>query len=167
MQIDVDGQGRPLVLIHSLLTDWRAFDGVVPALATDHSGIIAADQDGYPPGTLVSYAVGEDGTITGTFSNGLSWTLGQVAVATFANDEGLVAETDNLYSVGPNSGPATIGAAGSLGAGKVLSGALELSNVDLSNEFIGLVASSTGFQASSRVVSVSSDLLNQLLLVIR
>lgn len=139
----------------------------VHGLSTQVSSIVAADQDGYPPGTLTAYAIGADGTITGAFTNGLTRTLGQVAVAAFSNEEGLVAETDNLYTMGPNSGTPTISTPGQLGAGKVLSGALELSNVDLSREFIGLVTSSTGFQASSRVISVSSDLLNQLMMLIR
>jgi flagellar hook protein FlgE len=139
----------------------------VNGLSTRTSSIVASEQDGFPPGTLVNFGVGEDGTIYGTFTNGLTQRLGQVALATFANDEGLVALSDNCYSVGPASGNATIGTPGELGAGKIMSGALELSNVDLSREFIGLVTSSTGFQASSRVISVSSDLLNQLLLIIR
>ena len=148
------------------LTFTLDFTGV-HGLSTRTSSVIAADQDGYPPGTLINFGIGSNGTITGTFSNGLTQTLGQVAVATFANEEGLVAETDNLYTLGPNSGTATIGTPGTLGAGTVMSGALELSNVDLSREFIGLVTSSTGFQAASRVISVSSDLLNQLLLIVR
>ncbi len=140
----------------------------VYALATgSEPTIMSFEQDGYPPGTLIGFSVGQDGVINGTFSNGLTQRLGQVAVATFANDEGLVAESDNLYSVGPNSGNAMVGTPGQLAAGSLMSGALELSNVDLSREFIGLVTSSTGFQASSRVISVSSDLLNQLLLIVR
>jgi len=139
----------------------------VHGLSTQVSSIVAAEQDGYPPGTLTAFAIGQDGTITGTFTNGLTRTLGQVALATFANDEGLVAQSGNLYSAGPNSGSPTVTTPGQLGAGQVLSGALELSNVDLSREFIGLVTSSAGFQAASRVISVSSDLLDQLLLVVR
>jgi flagellar hook protein FlgE len=139
----------------------------VHGLSTQTSSVIAADQDGYPPGTLTTYAIGADGIITGAFTNGLTRTLGQVALATFSNAEGLVAQSDNVYTLGPNAGTATITTPGQLGAGKLLSGALELSNVDLSREFIGLVTSSAGFQASSRVISVSSDLLNQLLLIIR
>ena len=139
----------------------------VHGLSTQTSAVVASEQDGYPPGTLIHYGIGEDGTISGTFSNGLNHTLGQVAVATFSNDEGLVAETDNTFTLGPNSGAATINTAGQLGAGTLLSGALEGSNVDLSGEFIGLVTSSTAYQAASRVISVSSDLLNQLMLIAR
>jgi len=136
-------------------------------LSTQSSNVVMADQDGFPPGTLVNFGVGGDGTIAGTFSNGMSRNLGQVALATFANDAGLVAETDNLYSVGPNSGPAAVTTAGMLGAGYIRGGALEMSNVDLSREFISLITSSTGFQASSRVITVSSDLLDQLLMTMR
>lgn len=136
-------------------------------LAATNSNVILGEQDGYPPGTLTTYAVGVDGVLSGTFSNGLSRTLGQVALARFSNPEGLIAEADNLFVTGPNSGNPTITTPGLLGTGRVLGGALELSNVDLSREFIGLITSSTGFQANSRVISVTSDLLNQLLLIAR
>src|SRR5690606_35912499 len=112
-------------------------------------------------------SIGQDGIINGTFSNGMTQTLGQVAVAVFPNAEGMLAEPDNNYAQGPNAGEPTITAPGLFGAGSVLSGALELSNVDLSAEFIGLITTSAGFQASSRVISTSSDMLDQLLLVIR
>ena len=141
--------------------------GSIYGLSTATSGVILSEQDGYPPGTLNGYAIDKEGVIKGTFSNGLSRTLGQIAVATFANPEGLIGEQENLFTAGPNAGPVTITTAGQFGTGTIQSGALEMSNVDLGNEFIGLVGASTGFQASSRVISVSSDLLNQLLLLIR
>ena len=75
--------------------------------------------------------------------------------------------SDNLYVLGPNAGQPAVTQPMLSGAGSILGGALELSNVDLSGEFIGLITSSTGFQASSRVISTSSDLLDQLLLMIR
>ncbi len=139
----------------------------VHGLSTQTSNVVMSDQDGFPPGTLTNYAIGADGSVTGVFTNGLTRTLGQVALATFANQEGLVADGDNLYLQGVASGPPSIVTPGTFGAGRVRSGALELSNVDLAQEFIGLVTSSTGFQASSRVISVSSDLLDQLLVIIR
>lgn len=139
----------------------------INGLSTAASNVIMAEQDGFPPGTLSDYSVGTDGVITGTFSNGLTRSLGQVAIASFPNPEGLVAQADNLYVQGPNSGTPTVTTPGLFGAGTVLSGALELSNVDLSREFIGLITSSSGFQAASRVISTSSDMLEQLLLVVR
>ncbi len=139
----------------------------VNGLSTEVSNVIMADQDGYPPGTLNSFAVGNDGTLTGVFSNGLSRTLGQVAVAMFTNEGGLVAETDNLFSAGPNSGSPQVVAPATFGAGTVRGGALEMSNVDLSREFIGLITASTGFQAAGRVVSVANEMLDQLLMTLR
>ncbi len=135
--------------------------------STETSNIIMADQDGFPPGTLTGFTVGNDGTISGVFSNGMSRTLGQVALAVFSNEAGLVAEAGNLFSAGPNSGPPAVTTAGQFGAGQIRGGALEMSNVDLSQEFIGLITSSTGFQAASRVISVSSEMLDQLLMTLR
>lgn len=131
------------------------------------SELVMGQQDGFRAGTLNSFSVGENGIITGTFSNGLTRTLGQVALAKFANPEGLIALGNNNYRVGPNSGIPMVTAPQQLGAGKILSGSLELSNVDLSREFIGLITATTSFSASSRVISTSNDLLNQLLSVAR
>ncbi len=159
--IDRTGTGAATPLTFSL--DFTGVNG----LSTQASNVIMSDQDGFPPGTLTGFSVGDDGTIDGIFSNGMSRALGQVAVATFANEAGLVATNDNLFTVGPNSGSPAILTPGTLGAGRVRGGALEMSNVDLSNEFIGLIISSTGFQASSRVISVSNELLDQLLMTLR
>lgn len=137
------------------------------SLGTDVSSILVAQQDGFPAGTLSAFSIGNDGVITGTFTNGLSRTLGQVALATFANPEGLLAQTNNVYTIGPSSGEAVITAPLQFGAGRLLSGALELSNVDLSREFIGLITASTGFSAAGRVISTSNELLDELLLLTR
>ncbi len=139
----------------------------IHGLSTATSAVIMAEQDGYPPGTLASYGVGADGVINGTFTNGMTRSLGQVAVAVLPNPEGLIADGENVYTLGPNTGEPAVTSPGQFGAGQVLGGALELSNVDLSREFIGLITSSTGFQAASRVISTSSDMLDQLLLVVR
>lgn len=143
-----------------------SFDGV-HGLSTNASGVILESQDGYPPGELTGYGVDIDGTLEGTYSNGLSQTIGRIPLATVPNPEGMIAESDNLFAIGPNSGPLTIATAGEFGTGLIRGGALELSNVELGEQFIGLVTASTGFQASSRVISVSSDMLNQLLLIVR
>lgn len=161
-QVQIDRSASGAV---SPLTFDLDFTGV-HGLSTATSDILLSAQDGFPPGTLVNYSVGPDGTINGTFSNGLSRTLGQVALAGFPNPAGLVADSENLYSAGPNSGNPVVSAPGLLGAGRILGGALELSNVDLAREFIGLITSSNGFQASSRVIKTSSDLLDQLMLIV-
>jgi len=139
----------------------------VSGLSTGQSSLVLTQQDGFPPGVLDSFSIGADGTITGTFTNGLSRTLGQIALATFANPAGLVRETNNLYRTGPNSGEAVITTPLSMGAGRILSGSLELSNVDLSREFIGLITASTGFTAAGRVITTSDQLLNELLMLTR
>jgi flagellar hook protein FlgE len=139
--------------------------GGVTALADDTSQLAAAAQDGVPIGTLSSFAVGANGIITGAFTNGMTRTIGQVVLATFANPEGLVSESSNLYTVGPNSGTAAITEPGTLGAGRIVGGSLELSNVDLSQEFINMILTSTGYSASSRVITTTDQLFQQLLVL--
>ncbi|HYE02699.1 MAG TPA: flagellar hook-basal body complex protein [Phycisphaerales bacterium] len=135
------------------------------ALADVGSAMAATFQDGSPLGTLANAAVGVDGLITGAFTNGLTRTLGQVALATFANPEGLVDAGGNLFTSGAASGTAAITAPLSLGAGRVLGGALELSNVDLSQEFINMILASTGYSAASRVITTTDQLMQQLLVL--
>ena len=137
----------------------------VTSLDSNTSSLAATYQDGAPRGTLASYSVGTNGIITGAFTNGLTRTVGQVALATFANPEGLVDIGSNLFTNGPNSGTPVVGEPLSLGAGKVVGGALELSNVDLSQEFINLILASTGYSASSRVITTTDQLMQQLLVL--
>lgn len=122
-----------------------------------------SSQDGFAIGHLTSFSVGEDGKITGVFSNGINRTLGQLAMASFPNQQGLVDRGGNMFVEGADSGQAVIGTPGSMGTGRIISGALELSNVDLSEEFINLIIASTGFNAASRVISTSDQLLTALL----
>ncbi len=136
-------------------------------LTAQESSMVMSFQDGFSTGTLIDYSIGQDGIITGTFTNGLNQTIGQIAMATFSNPAGLLARSNNVFFIGPNSGEARITAPLTLGAGKVTSGALEISNVDLSREFINLITSSTAFSASSRVISTSDTLLQELLLIAR
>ncbi len=142
------------------------FDDVT-GLTTDNSSLVMTTQDGFATGTLNNFSVGTDGVITGTFSNGLTRTLGQLALATFINPGGLIGSSNNLFLVGPNSGQPIIAPAGTGGSGKVIGGGLELSNVDMTREFIGLITASTGFSANGRVISTSNDLLNELLMIAR
>lgn len=134
----------------------------VTALGSSESSLFA-QQDGTRIGTLVGFEIGANGIITGTFDNGLTSSLGQVAVATFDNPHGLSDAGGGLYNVGSNSGEPRIGSALQDQAGSLRSGALELSNVDLSNEFINLIVASTGFSAASRVITTSDQLITELL----
>ena len=133
------------------------------SLTSRGSEMLMTVQDGSAIGTLDSFSVGADGTITGAFTNGLTRTLGQVAMATFSNPTGLVDKGGNQFAAGSNSGVALISAPLNLGAGAIRAGALEQSNVDLSTEFINLIISSTGFSASSRVITTSDQLITELL----
>ena len=158
-----NGSDSPLVLD---LDFSEGADGL-SAINDSNSSMTAISQDGFPGGELVSFAVGNDGLITGAFTNGVTQTLGRVAMATFANPGGLEDAGDNFYRTGPNSGGAFITMPGESGAGRVVSSALEMSNVDLSQEFVNMVLASTGYQASSRVINASNEMLDQLMLMAR
>ncbi len=145
-----------------------AFDfSKLSGLNVQRSAVVMSFQDGFATGTLIEFNIGDDGLMTGTFSNGLLQSIGQVVLATFANPPGLIARSNNIFFVRPNSGEARITPPLTLGAGRVKSGVLELSNVDLSREFISLITSSMAFSASSRVISTSDQLLQELLLITR
>lgn len=135
---------------------------------TDTPGLIAArSQDGFQIGTLEDYSVSRDGTIEGVFSNGLKRNLGRVALAVFANNNGLEEFGGSLYRPTVNSGIATVVTAGQAGSGAVVGQALELSNVELAEEFINLISASTGFSANSRVLTTSDELIQELLASVR
>jgi len=139
--------------------------GNTTSLADAPSSMIGLAIDGLPPGTLESFAAGQDGVIFGRFSNGAIKTMGQVVLANFANPAGLIDEGGNLFSTGPNSGPAAVAPPGTLGIGGLVSGALELSNVDLGEEFTKMILTSTGYSASSRVIRTADQLMQQLLVL--
>lgn len=141
--------------------------GPVSALADTASQLSAISQDGSAIGTLVDFSIGADGAINGIFSNSELRSLGRIVLASFANPNGLVEEGGNLYNVTPNSGLAALVSPGSGGSGRIVGGALELSNVELSQEFINLISASTGFSASSRVLTTSDQLIQELLNSVR
>jgi flagellar hook protein FlgE len=161
--VDRSGTGADPAL--SFEIDLQDDAGEVTALTDSGSAVAAVYRDGSPIGTLADFGIGADGVVTGVFTNGLTRPLGQVALATFRNAEGLVDLGNNVFVVGSNSGPAVEALPGELGAGSIVSGALELSNVDLGQEFITMITASTGYSASSRVVRTADDLIQQLLLI--
>ncbi|NMR21046.1 flagellar hook protein FlgE [Cellulomonas fimi] len=122
----------------------------------------AASQDGREAGNLQSFSLNADGTLMGSFSNGLKQAIGQIALATFANSTGLEKSGNSLYRTTVNSGAAQVGTAGTGGRGGLSGGALEMSNVDLSSEFTNLIIAQRGFQANSRVITTSDELLQEL-----
>lgn len=122
----------------------------------------ASQQVGYAPGTLSKFTIGSDGKIVGIYSNGEQQNLGQVAVATFQNPAGLEKTGENLFRATANSGQVAINEAGGGGAGKFNSGVLEMSNVDLSKEFTEMITTQRGFQANSKIISTSDEMLQEL-----
>jgi flagellar hook protein FlgE len=122
----------------------------------------APKPNGNALGSLESFTLSNDGAITGVYSNGLRRPLGQLALASFNNPGGLEKAGSSSFRVGDNSGVAMIGVAGTGGRGVLTSGALEMSNVDLAEEFTGLIVAQRGFQANSRVITSSDEILQDL-----
>jgi len=123
---------------------------------------VKALPDGSAPGALESYSFGKDGTLVGLFSNGEQKALGRIALATFTNPGGLEKTGSNGYRATFNSGTAELGAPGSTGLGSLTGGALEMSNVDLSQEFTNLIVAQRGFQANARIITTSDEVLQEL-----
>ena len=119
-------------------------------------------QDGYPTGVLEGFSIDGQGILTGEYSNGLTKALGQVAVARFTNPAGLLKAGENAFAESNNSGKADIKVAGIGGRGSITPGALEMSNVDLSQEFTEMIITQRGFQANSRVITASDEMLQEL-----
>ena len=145
--------------------DFDSGTDAISSLTDSASNLAAVYQDGSAIGTLSNFSIGEDGIITGAFTNGLNRSLGQIALAKFSNPEGLVDAGNNLFKNGPNSGTPLISNPLEFGTGRVVGGALELSNVDLSQEFINMILASTGYSAASRVITTTDELINQLLVL--
>jgi len=123
--------------------------------------------NGCTAGTLNDFDVGSDGTILGSFSNGLNRPLGQIVIANFSNPQGLISEGNNNFRTGPDSGEPSVTTPGSLGAGTLAGGSLELSNVDLTKEFVNMISATTAFSASGKVITTSNQMLSELLSIIR
>ena len=120
-------------------------------------------QNGYNMGYLESFKIDQSGKITGVYTNGTRRVLGQIALATFTNPGGLEKEGENTYVVSNNSGDPNIGASGTAGKGKIIAGALEMSNVDLAEQFTDMIVTQRGFQANSRTITTSDQMLQELL----
>lgn len=120
------------------------------------------NQDGFPPGTMVSFNIGASGVVNGVYDNGVVQTVGQVAMARFTNNAGLMKEGENLWLESANSGVAQVGEAGTGARGGIQAGTLEMSNVNLAAEFTDMIVTQRGFQANSRIITTSDELLQEL-----
>jgi flagellar hook protein FlgE len=157
--VSVSRSNSPAVSPLDFNLDFSGLSG----LAAASSSLAATEQDGFPPGKLTSYNIADDGTIKGVFDNGTQRDLGQLQLARFANPAGLVQEGQNLFSAGVNSGLPVLGSANSEGMGSIVSGAVELSNTDISKSLIELITASTMYRGNAQVISAANQLLQDLL----
>lgn len=126
------------------------------------STVTATEQDGYQSGELLGMSVDSQGKIWGAFTNGASEALGQVIITKFDNPAGLTKAGGNFLAVSPNSGLPNYGAAGEIFASSsIAGGSLEQSNVDLTTEFTDMIATQRAFEAASRTITVSDQLLGE------
>ena len=120
-------------------------------------------QDGYTLGYLNTFKIDSSGVITGVYSNGTNRTIGQIALATFANDRGLEKAGDSTFVESNNSGMARINESGVAGKGTLMAGALEMSNVDLSEQMTDMIVTQRGFQSNAKTIQTADTLLETVL----
>lgn len=128
-----------------------------------HSEAYKTQQDGYTAGSLAGMTFNDDGTLTAIYTNGENMNIGQVALAKFENPEGLFKMGQNRFRESRLSGQATIGAPQAGGRGRISSKTIEASTTDIANEFINLIQSQRNFQANSKVISTSDEMLQEIL----
>jgi len=139
---------------------WNLNDASGGALLTQNaapSATSTTQQDGYSSGTLLSFTIEGDGTIQGIFSNGQTSALGQIALASFSNEQGLIRNGSNEFVSSLSSGAANIGAPGTGGRGTLSGGALEQSNVDIATEFAQLILMERSYQANAKAVTTFDE----------
>lgn len=148
--------GAPLV-VNGVTVDLSALTGFAKLTTVE-----VTSQNGRDAGTLKSYVLGQDGTLVGLFSNGGQQAIGRVALANFINPGGLEKTGSSGYRATVNSGAAGLGTPGTGGLGSLAAGVLEMSNVDLSQEFTNLIIAQRGFQANARIITTSDEVLQEL-----
>ncbi len=126
------------------------------------SQVLSQDQDGYGPGSLMKISIDETGTVTANYSNGERIRVSQIVLAKFANFNGLVKQGQNLFSATDAAGPPRIGVPGPE-LGNLFTNALEQSTVDLAAEFVKMITTQRGFQANSRVITTTDEMLGELI----
>jgi flagellar hook protein FlgE len=144
----------------NLTFSWNVFDANGNGQLTQVSGpsaTSATQQDGFASGSLVSYLIESDGTVQGTFSNGQTAALGQIAMASFANQQGLVRNGSNDFLASLSSGQADVGTPGTGGRGTLSGGSLEQSNVDIATQFAQLIVAERSYQANAKSVTTFDE----------
>ena len=135
--------------------------------ASTASTAVLRDQNGYTAGTLQNFSIDRFGLITGFFTNGTTSPLARIVLASFNNPSGLQRIGDNMLQESANSGGAVLGFALEGSQSQMTSGALEMSNVDLAQEFTNMIVAQRAFQANGKVVSTSDDMLQELMTIKR
>lgn len=154
----------PLTSIQILIGS--APNTIPPTLETEGGPALDSytiDSKGVITGVYITPAEVDDDGLVLTEAKSDNFKIGQIAIASFANDSGLTSIGNNFYRETPNSGLPTVGEAGATGFGTIVSGSVEMSNVDLSTEFTDMIVAQRGFQANSRVITVSDSLLEELI----
>ncbi len=159
--LDEDGNPRRQTLNINLGTIGSFKDTITQSASK--STTKAFYQDGYTMGYLDNFKIDSSGIITGVYSNGTNRTIGQIALASFANDRGLEKAGDNTYVESNNSGMARIGESGVAGKGTLMAGALEMSNVDLSEQMVDMIVTQRGFQSNAKTITTADTLLETVL----
>jgi flagellar hook protein FlgE len=156
-----DSTGNLVTLDGDIVQGYVA-DGAGNITASGQPQDLRITELGDPSSGLRSYNIGGDGIITGVFDDGSQRSLGQLALANFVNPEGLERAGDTAFRRSTNSGDPQFGAAGTGRMGALMGGSLEMSNVDLAQEFTNLIVAQRGFQATSRVITTSDSVLEEL-----
>jgi flagellar hook protein FlgE len=154
----------------NMALNWNLYDTTNSPLITQvasPSTTNATTQDGYSSGTLLNFNIGSDGVIQGVFSNGKTSPIAQVALGTFANEQGLMRIGNNDFTASLASGAPVIGVPGAGGRGTLTGGALEQSNVDIATEFANMIVSQRGFQANAKVVTTFDEITQNTIDLIR
>jgi flagellar hook protein FlgE len=169
------GAGDPVITITPLISGaspmtitWDVYDAALASNGnitqySSTSGTTFQTQNGYPAGTLRTVDVNDFGVVTGSYSNGQLTPLFQLVMADFPSYYGLTKMGKNLYAESLESGTALFGTPQSGRLGSISTNAVEMSNVDLAAEFVKLITTQRAFQANSRVITTSDEILNELI----
>ncbi|PHM29344.1 flagellar hook protein FlgE [Xenorhabdus budapestensis] len=171
--VEFDGNGQMVGINNAFTFNVESLNGSITAPITiDFSGSkqqnIAQDsisnpiQDGYAAGSFIDYRVDNDGKIYATYSNNQKQVLGQVVLANFSNPEGLAAQGDNVWVESGASGSPVVGLADSGNFGKLISGALEASNVDMSQELVNMIVAQRNYQSNAQTIKTQDQILQTL-----
>ncbi len=150
--------------------DWEFYNGSGDPVVTGYAaatGDTSLIVDGYGVGRLHSLSINDDGLINGVFTNGQTLQLSKISMVSFNNPDGLFRRGDNTYMASVGSGAPSVGTAQSGGRGAIISRALELSNVDITEQFTNMIVAERGYQSNSRVITTADEILQETLSIKR